>query len=246
MAGVTRDATSSIYYPATSGEMATTLAVAGIGNGNPLALWNLQEASGDAADSAGTITLTASGTLAYQQSVSGLSRKGIATTTGVAGALKNTTVSLPDIGFISALLVVDVAVPTSVSTTRTVAQLGAAFGSAASAQYITATNKKLNAAIDPNTAAGADDATTAVRSLVLQVDRTHGAAALYSPAEALAPALTSTPTGRTAMLGGDNVISFFPDAFTFVWGALFIGQAAEWTQAQARSFFQTRGYAVAW
>jgi len=245
LAGVTRDATNGVYYPATGAENASLIGAAGL-TFTAAALWTLQEASGNAADSIGAFTLTAAGTLAYQQAVAGLSRKGILTTQGVAGTLSSTAAGLPDIGTASCLLWFDVAAPVSVSTTRALGQLGALFGSAASAQFITATNKKLNFACDPNNAAGADDATTTVRSVGIKIDRTGAVAAIYTAAEKLAPALTATPAGKLVMLGGDNLVSFLPDAQAYVWASLYNGANAEWSDAQARSFLSTRGYTVAW
>src|SRR6185436_7096847 len=68
MSGVTRDATSSVYVPASAAEWTVTMAVAGIATGNPAALWLCQEASGNLADSIGANTLTVAGaSYAYRQ-----------------------------------------------------------------------------------------------------------------------------------------------------------------------------------
>jgi hypothetical protein len=75
MAGVTRDATSGIYRPSNATEWTTTLAVAGLGGGNPTGLWLCQDASGDLADAIGSNPLVVSGAPAYRQSNTGWTTK---------------------------------------------------------------------------------------------------------------------------------------------------------------------------
>jgi RHS repeat-associated protein len=78
--GVTQDATSNWYVPANSTEWTNLLS--GTGISNPSQLWLMQESSGNLSDSIGTATLTATGTVSYQQSVTGWSRKAVAPQAG--------------------------------------------------------------------------------------------------------------------------------------------------------------------
>lgn len=247
IAGVARDATSMIYLPATAGQWNTLLAAANISTGNPSAL-HLPDlaAGGNLVDQIGTFTLTATGTLTYQQSVSGWSTKGIATSTGVSGTLASIAAGLPDISTTSMLAVVYVLVPATVATFRSIYQFGPTFGSQAGALLSTSSNKRMRAIADPNFLDGTDDATAQVRPFVLKVDRTAGACALYSDREKLAPALTVTPTGKAYTLGGDNTMSFFPDAFTYLYSAVFFAAAAEMPDAKVRTLLQTLGWTVLW
>jgi hypothetical protein len=246
MAGVAQDATSGKFLPANTTQWNTTMAAAGLSSGNPSALHLLQEASGNPADAIGSITLTASGTLAYQQAASGWSTKGIGTSTGVAGLMQSVSASLPNISTTSMLALVYALVPATAATFRSLFQFGPTFGSQAAALIGNSTNKKLRGVADPNFVDGVDDASAVVRPFVLKVNRTGAAAALYSDAEKLAPTLTATPTGKGYALGGDNTMSFFPDAFTFLYSAVFFGAAAELSDAQVRTLLQTLGWMVAW
>lgn len=249
MASVTRDATSGIYCPATAGEWSTTLAVAGITTGNPSAWWLMQEAAGNLADSSGNgLALTASGTLLYQQAVTGWSRKAIQTTLGFAGIMQSAAAGLPDIATQSCLLLGYVTVlPPTVATDRTLMQMGVNFSSAASAQLVLgAPNRRMRYALDPNVATGADDPSTAMRPYAIKVDRTGGTGALYTDAEKLAPALTPTPAGKTVLYGGDNNQTDFPDTCQHAYGAAFFLGAAEISDAKMRSLYQTLGWTVLW
>lgn len=247
LAGVTRDATSGIYCPANATEWASVLAVAGITSGGPSALWLMQEASGNPADFIGSFTLTASGTLLYQQAVTGWTRKGIQTTAGVGGIMQSAAAGLPDIATQSCLLLGYVGCAAIVGTTRTLMQMGTIFAACATAQLaVGAPNRRARYELDPNTTTGADDASTAVRPYAIKVDRTGSVGALYTDLEKLAPALAANPAGKTVLFGGDNAQTNFPDICQYVYGAaLFLG-AAEISDANMRLLYQTLGWTVSW
>lgn len=76
---VSKDATSGVYVPASSTEM-TNLGLAA-----PANIWLCQEASGNLADSVASVTLTAAVTPAYQQAISGWTRKAVKTTETTVG-----------------------------------------------------------------------------------------------------------------------------------------------------------------
>jgi hypothetical protein len=106
MSGVTRDATSNVYSPASAAEWTTTRSVAGITSGNPFSMWLLQEASGALADSIGTAPLTNSGGMAYQQAVTGWTRVSmLASDLNGAYSLANAAdTALPDLSAESSLV----------------------------------------------------------------------------------------------------------------------------------------------
>lgn len=246
MAGVARDATSNIYLPANASQWSTTLAVAGVSSGGPSSLYLLQEAAGNAADSIGAIALTAAGTLAYRQAITGWTAKGIATTAGVAGTLSSSSAGLPDISTTSCALLVYVLLPSGVATLRSVAQIGGpAFNTIAGAQ-LSSSPKKMVFQLDPNTTTGAVDNTSVVRMIWITVNRTAGTAALDTDLEELTATLTSTPTGKFYFLGGDNSSSEFPDNTTYLYAARFDGAAAETTKAQRRAVLRTLGWSIPW
>src|SRR5690349_2669370 len=123
--GVTRDAASGVYCPATTAEWTTLLAAAGLGSGTPTSIFRCDEASGNLADSGvGGFNLTASGTgIAYQQVQGGWSRPFVTTTDAGSGQFLNTAVL--DIATNSALLLVYANVSSSAAT-RSIAGLGVA------------------------------------------------------------------------------------------------------------------------
>lgn len=243
-AGVTRDATRLVYLPASATEWATTLTAANDTKGGPTSIWRMQQTSGDAIDELGNFNLTATGTLLYQQIVSDMATKGISTVQGIAGVLASTAAGLPDISTTSCSLLMYVAMPAIVATTRAIGQLGQPFAFTASAQLVP--TKKLRFALDPNIATGADDLTTVTRPIWITVDRTNGVASLDSDLETLTAPLTSTPSSREVMIGGDNLVSWLPDTFTYPYAVLFVGAAAERTTAQRRTLLTTLGWSPLW
>jgi hypothetical protein len=245
MSSVARDATSLKYVPSTQAQWNTVLATAGLSSGPPSSIYLLQEASGNAADSAGALPLTAGGTVLYQQTVTGWARKGISTISGTPGTLLTTSAALPDIGTTSCALLAYVLLPTFAATLRTIAQLGDTFSAEASAE-LNGTPKTMIFQADPNTATGAVDATSVVRPIWFVVNRTGGVAALDTDLEELVAALTATPTGRQYLLGGDNLMSNQPDNCTYIYAVRFDGAAAELTKNQRRSVLQTLGWTIPW
>lgn len=246
MAGVARDATSLKYLPQDAAQWNTTRAAAGILTGNPSALHLFQESTGNPADVFGTFTLTKTGTVDYQQSVTGWATKGIGTRGGnTAGIMQTTNTSLPNINTTSMLALLYCALPANVPANRSVAAFGPTFGSQVCAWLVSSTNKKLRAVADPNTATGIDDG-AGVRPLVLKIDRTAGNYTLYSDLEKLSPTLTSTPTGKALIYGGDNTQTNWPDAVTYLYSAVFFAAAAELTDALVRALLQVLGWNPLW
>jgi hypothetical protein len=96
LTGVSRDATSNIYMPATVAQWNTLLGVAGT-SGAPFAIGLCQEASGNLA-TVGGFTFTASGTgLTYQNAVAGWSALAVGSTDAGTGKFANADVGLPDL-----------------------------------------------------------------------------------------------------------------------------------------------------
>lgn len=238
MAGVSRDATSGVYCPATAGEWTTTRSAAGLPAGNPIALYLLQEASGNAADSIGAFTLTASGTLlAYQQAIAGWARKAITTTAGGTGKLQSVDVALPDISTTSMLLL-GYARTTTIGTTRDVIGAGAAATRLAS--QAVATTGQARAICNGTLATGAIDSGGVVRPWVSLIDRTGSRSALYTDAEKIVPAFGATAAGQSITLGN---FSAGAGTVAYLYLAVFSGAAAELSDAQVKTLLTTLGWA---
>lgn len=238
---VSKDATSGIRVPASATEWTNLMTAAGLATGNPSLLWLSQEASGNLADTIGAFTGTAAGA-AYAQTVSGWTRKGVLLTG--AATVQNAAAGLPAIDSASMLVLSYALFPATVTTTRSVVTLGTTFGAQAAANFNT--GPKITAQVDPNASNGAATTFSAVHPLVVQVDRVHTAALVCTEQEKLAPALTSTPSGKAIVLGGDNVQTWFSGQETHMYTAAFFNAAAALTQAQVKTLLQTLGWTVAW
>lgn len=121
---ISRDATSGWYMPASNSEWTELLI--GTGIPNPSHLYLFQESSGNPADSIGSKALTASGTLSYQQTVTGWARKSIRTTRSATGMMLNNTFGNVNANSYTALLFAFTATA-GLGLTRTVFRLGTTF-----------------------------------------------------------------------------------------------------------------------
>lgn len=245
MASVSRDAASGIYCPANAAEWATTLSVAGILSGGPSLLWALQEAAGNVADSIGAFTGTASGTLVYQSAVAGWTRKGILTTTGVAGLIQSVAAGLPDLSTSNFLALTYVKFGANPATTRSVLQMGPTFATRGAVEHpatdvlrvFDTTNQSATGVVSPASLA---------KPLVLRVNRTATLVTGFSDVEKLSPTWDATLAGKGLSLGGDNVQTWFPGADSFMYLVGFFNAAAQLTDAQVKTLLQTLGWTVTW
>lgn len=239
LAGVTRDATSGIYIPQTASEWAIVLSVAGIASGGPSALWRMQDASGNPADSIGSFALTASGTgLAYQQAVSGWTSKAIATTAAATNLLANTSASLPNISTTSQLLLAYAKV-TDTATTRDVMRCGV---SPMLIAQTTGASGVPKVTCGGNNVSGASDAGGAVRPWVILINRTATSARLFTDQEKLSPVFGATAAGQEIGFGN---LSAGAGTIAYLYAASFFASAAELSDAQVKTLLQTLGWSPA-
>lgn len=238
MAGVTKDATSNVYVPANATEWMTALTAAGISSGGPSALYLLQEASGNPADSIGAFPLTAAGTgLGYQAAVSGWSRKGVSFTDGGTGILSSGSTSLPDVSTTSHLLLAYVSMPAAApAAQRNLTKVG----STGAQTRINTTPRLVEVA--GSTVTGNATPTGAVRPIVVKIDRSASAAVAYSDQEKLSASLTGL-TGKGLALGNAG---FSSAAMTVIYGASFHAAAAELTDSNIKTLLQTLNWSIAW
>lgn len=239
--GVTRDATSGIYTPASAAEWTILLAAAGIASGGPSALHLCQEAAGNLADTIGAFPLTVSGTgVTYQQNVSGWSRKAFMTTTGGTGLATNTDVALPNIAT-NSLLGIGYIQNTTIATTRDVIGGGAAATRILGQSF--ATTGQARAMCNVNTQLSVGNMGGAVRPWGIQINRTLSTAALSLDAERVVPAFSAGAAGQSLTLG-QIVAGASTSLHLYV--AWFFNAAAELPLAQMRTLYQTLGWTVAW
>jgi hypothetical protein len=243
MAGVTQDATSLKFVPANATEWTTTMAAAGIGSGNPSALYLYQEASGNLADSIGSFTLTAAGSPSYQQAVTGWTRKKISLTDGLTGNFSSTSASLPDIGSGSLLTIAYCDMPTAGGAAlRNFIEYGT---NATRCALEWTTGAKIEGRSAGNFLNGTSNPTSAVRPLVLKCDRTNSVVTAYSDQEKVTPTFGGTMAGQR--------LDFFAvptgqasAGCGFLYAATFFNAAAVLTDAQVKTLLTVLGWTIAW
>ncbi len=234
--GVTRDATSSIYCPATAAEWTSFLAVAGDAAGGPSALYLCQEASGNLADSIGSFTLTASGTgITYAQTVSGWSRKGVAFNDGGSGAFTSTDAGLPDLSTES-FAALWYWTATTPGANRMLTGMGVTTTLSALVQT-TAVGRCVSGA---NVATGVVNEAGLVRPWLLVHNKTGSSDVLYTDAEKVTPTFSTLTTGKTIGFGQFGGTVHAPGSLLY--GVLFRGAAAERTSAKWKALLTTAGF----
>lgn len=235
MAGITPDATSLKYCPASSAEWTTTLA--GISAaGNPFALWLMQESSGALADSIDAFDLTVD-SFAYEQTITGWTRKAmLANDLGGFNVLYTTDAGLPDLSAESCTVLGYVMIDGEGAGDRGVLLAGDVRG------VNTATNvPKINNGT--NTGTGAASVTTVVRPWVLRHNVTASSQALFTDLEKVS--VTFAASGSTKRIYFGAAFESCPN-IRIVYGCAFRGAAAELSDAQVRSLLQRLGWTVAW
>lgn len=238
LSGVTRDATSGIYCPATAAEWALMLAAAGIASGGPSFLWLLQDASGSPADQIGGAPLTVSATAPiYQATISGWARKGIAFTDGVTSNLSRTTSPMPDAGGTSGLILAYMEFTAANAGGRNVLAWG---GSVADrVQYISGNRLSLSTSVG---AAGTYNYVDgATHPVLLRNDAVHGSVSFYTDKDKVAGTYQAC-VGVGLYLGGDTVSG----PVVIPYSACFTGAAAQLTDAQVKTLLQTLGWSPSW
>lgn len=244
LAGVTRDAASGKYFPASAAEWDIVLSVAGVSSGGPSALWLCQEASGNLADTIGAFTLTAGGAAAtYQQAITGYTRKGIALADGATSAFTSSSLSLPSLLTQSQLVLAVIRLPVAIpGTGRAFVSVGST-GTRLSAQVL-ATTGKYRAQSAANAADGAAsicDGT--VHPVVIRHNRTASEADGYTDVEKLQPTFGATTAGQEIKLGNSLL---FASASAYLYACSFHLGSAELSDAQVKAILQVLGWTVAW
>jgi hypothetical protein len=233
-AGVTRDALSGQYFPADATEWTTFLAAAGLSGAIavPNSLHGFQDASGNITDQIGAFPLVPqNGTPAYQQSISGYSRKAVVVTDGVQ-YLRATSASLPDPA-------------TSSYFGLVVAKCAAGTGSIVLI-YATSNEPSISAAsvnrLRVNSSSTQLQGTGAVLNTVLpfslRYNKTASTVTGFSADEKLSPAFTAA-TGKQIQIAQQN-------AQSTLYAAHWFGANAEISDANYKALLQALGWTITW
>lgn len=229
--GVTRDTASGWYFPASAGEWTNLMAAAPLATGNPSSTYLMQEASGNLADSIGSVTLTQTGAgHVYQQAVTGFTRKAAATVDGTAGQKWINTTVAPNPNTVSTLWLQCIRYPAANPAANrdliaNSASMDCRFTSAGKTQII-------NGA----TTSGTSNPLGTVQWLAIQHDLTNSVWLAYTLQEKITGTFAAVASNPSYMVGGQTAAA---GDVGYMYAALFGGASAELTTAQMRTLFQT-------
>ncbi len=237
LSGVTQDATSGIYFPASAAEWAIALAAAGDTAGGPSFQWGGGDASGALVGDFGGVNLAAGGTAAlYRQAIPGTSRVGVAGTDGATTTFSSTAAGLPDPTTTSYLFLLNVYFSGAPAVQRTIFQYGTTLPQVL-ALSTTPLLKLQGAALVTGT-----KNPVGWRQLWFQY---------YVPTDAIGPraALVTDQEPRTttkrATVSKNAILSLnFPGVVGPI--TLFVGAAAQRSTAQQRNLIQVLGGSLQW
>lgn len=238
---VTRDATSGIRCPASSAEWTDFLAYYGSPVAAPADLWLCQEASGNLADTIGGNTLTANASPAYQQTVTGWTRKAVQFTvntasqrfTAVIAGLAPAAHSVMWIGYIE--------LTADPSSSRAVIDVGVG-GTTLLIQHTTTGLIRCNCASVTADSSGSHTG-IGVFPLVMVYDRTNSTVKVYTGTEKITGTYSALVTGTVQGIGAGSGSSTGQNT---VYLAAWADSAAEVSDANLKTLLQNLGWSISW
>lgn len=237
--GVTRDAASQWYFPASAAEWTAFMTAAGLATGNPVTTHNCQEASGALVDAFGLANLAQSGTgHLYQQTVSGFTRKAVTTIDATAGQKWLNTTTAPDPSLVSTIWLAAIRFPAAAPAANRDLMANAA-----------TLDCRLNAAgkiafINGATSAGTANPLGGVHLVAVQHNVTASSFTGFTDQEKVVGTFVANATNPMFVLGGQTTVA---GDVGYLWEAEFAGTAAELTSAQMKTLFQTlTGIVIPW
>jgi hypothetical protein len=243
LAGVSRDATSTVYAPATAGEWATVMTVAGIASGGPSSLRLCQEPSGNLADSIDSVVMTVTGvSWLYQQAVAGWTRTALTVLDGLASHNAQNTTTAPDLSTTSVLKLMYVRTPlVTPLAVRRIARLNATgltatISSGGVVQCITS-------GVGGSTVNGTSNPCGGtVRPFVMQADRTNLVARVCTDQDRI----TGTVGTYATIAEGMGSSAGTSADCGYLYDVTFTGAAAELSAAQIKTLLQTLNWTIPW
>lgn len=232
---VTRDATSNIYTPISSAEWATFRAAFSLSAPAPDSLWLLQEASGNAADSIGAFTLTAAGTVSYQQALTGWTRTGVGLTDAVNSQFGTASASLPAGGTGSQTVLMIANIPSAPAANRSLYE-----GQTTSLIRINSTPRVV-AVAGGGTSLGGSNPTGTTRPFVYKCDVTGTAETVYTDQEKLSPVYAAL-SGRNLRIGSSTSAPGAVVGYACAW---YLANA-EISDANMKALLQAMGFTIPW
>jgi len=232
---VTRDATSNIYTPVSSAEWATFRAAFSLTAPAPDSLWLLQEASGNLADTIGGLTLTAAGTVTYNQAATGWTRTGVGLADGVNSQFATTSASLPNANAASQTVLLIGTVTTSPASNRQV------YTGPNNSLRIIGGTPRLSVTAIASTASGSVNPLNAVRPWIYKHDFTGSVQKGYTDQEALGIPYTAI-AGKVMRIGSTAAAP----GGVFLYACAWYNANAEISDANIKALLQAMGFTIAW
>lgn len=235
-----RDLSSGKGVPLTQAEWNSVFSAAGVPVKTVAHSHGFQDTSGNVAATVGTL-LTVTGTVDYQQTFAGFTRKGIGITETASERIGYATGVGPNPATGSVLIAgyVDVSTPAAIELFLAVSGGATAF----TAQVTTAGLMRITCA-GVSTSGVVDHAALGVVPAFLQYDKTASRAALYTESEKIVGTYNSGVVDAQkgwGVSGGGT-----PTPATVGWDSWFAGANAEWTEAQIKAVMQVLGWVPAW
>lgn len=241
---VARDSTSLKRFPASLTQWQdfnayhVAIGTANFPNVTPASVWLMQEASGNLADSIGSITLTQTGAgHLYQQTVTGHTRKAVQTVDGTAGQKWTNSTTAPNPNTTDTFVLSSIFVPAaSPAANRDL------FAEAAAADVRFSTAGKIRAGFG----ASADltvDARNGVRRIGMKVDNTNSVSAIYTDQEKFIGTYALPASGSLISFGGQTTNA---SGAQYLYAAQFTGASARLTDANVKALYGALGDTITW
>jgi hypothetical protein len=244
---VTKDATSGVYTPSSATEWTKFIARKGLSIATPDYLHLCQEASGNLADSIGSLTLTANASPAYQQTVTGWTRKGVKGD-GSTSQQRFMNASGPNPSTTSVAHFALVQHNGADGTVRGIMGSATPPGNPGVSQYLSSGKVRLrvqNGATLVDTAAGNDYATGGTHPVLMLLDVTNSRFRLYTDLEKLSPAYGAGTNQTNWFIGASGTGTFANVTIAYECG--WSGANAETcTDANTKALYQALGYSIPW
>jgi hypothetical protein len=233
------DAVSGKGVPASASDWTELFTTYGIAAAAPDHLWLLQETSGNAGDSIGSIALSPVNGPTYSSSVAGWSRRAVGTTEG-NGDQSFYSSAVGDQNGTAYVVLAYVAVVSAPTQDRSLLGLGAATDH----HWISITTAPALEAksVGASGTSGTANPIGAVHPIVLRLHPTTSSYTVYTDVERLSATWTSTSgDGNLFVLG--NAISGAATA-RYLYAAMWTGSAADISETKIKAMLQALGWSV--
>ncbi len=238
------DGTSGIGVPNTSAEWSSFISGNGLtGWSAPNSLHRLQEASGNAADSIGSLTLAAVTSPLYSQAVAGWSRVGVGFNEGTNQRFFGTAA---DASTTSCLTLMYLSLGAGLdATVRGVFAYGSSVSDQGISAFVSTSNRMRLRGVAGlvDTAVGSTYGATGF-PVVFRHDHTNAIRRLYTDDEKVSATYGAGTSATNFGLGA--IMSGTSANFTAMYMATWFGAAAERSDAEIKAMLQALGWAIPW